>query len=114
MPTPYSPGRGQRETQAGRFALKKSVRNLNQDSRAVARLRIAAACAAMRQIDQDLDALQDDIVRLAALDAGHKTDAASVVLMLRAGTVPGPAVILEMDTVPSYEPGINLLGLAIG
>ncbi len=77
-------GRGQRETQARRFALKKSVRNLDQDARAVAGLRIAAAGAAMRQIDQDLDALQDDIVRLAALDVRDKADAASVVLVLRA------------------------------
>ena len=84
MPTPYSPGRGQRETQARRFALEESVRNLDQNARAVAGLRIATASAAMGQVDQNLDALENDVVRLPALDAGDKADAASVVLVLRA------------------------------
>jgi hypothetical protein len=37
----------------------------------------------MGQIDKDLDALEDDIVRLFAFDIGHKADAAGIVLVLR-------------------------------
>ena len=79
---------GQGEAQPRAFALEKRVRNLNQDARAVAGLRIAAAGAAVRQVDQNLDALQDDVVRLPAFDIGDKADAAGVVLVLRAGTGP--------------------------
>ena len=49
MPTPYSPGDGSVKPSARAFALEKSVRNLDQDAGAVARLRIAAARAAMRR-----------------------------------------------------------------
>ena len=77
-------GRGKRETEARAFALEKSVRNLNQDARAVARLRIAAARAAMREIDQNLNTLQHDIVGFLPFDIGDETEAASVVLVLRA------------------------------
>ena len=84
MPTPYSPGAGSVKAQARAFALEKGVRNLDQNAGAVAGLRIAAAGAAVRQVDQDLNALQDDVVRLAALDIGDKADAAGVVLVLRA------------------------------
>ncbi len=76
-------GSGQFEAQAGAFALEKSVGNLDQNARAVAGLRIAAAGASVRQIDQDLNALEDDIVRLVPGDIGYKTDAASIVLLLR-------------------------------
>ena len=62
---------------------KKRVRNLDQDAGAIARLRIAAAGAAMRQVDQDLNALQDDVVRFPPLDIGDKAHAAGIVLMLR-------------------------------
>ena len=44
---------------------------------------IAAASAAMRQIDEDLDALEDDIVRLVAFDIGDEADAAVIVFILR-------------------------------
>ena len=84
MPTPYSPGAGSEKPRLAAFALEKRVRNLNQNARAIAGLRIAAAGAAMRQIDQNLNALQDDVVRLPALDIGDKADAASVMLVLRA------------------------------
>ena len=51
MPTPYSPGRRQREAELRAFALEKRVRDLDQDAGAVAGLRIAAAGAAVRQVD---------------------------------------------------------------
>ena len=75
--------RRQRKTKPRAFALEKRVRNLNQNSGAVAGLRIAAARAAMRQVDQDLNALEDDVVRFAPGNIGHKADAAGIVLMLR-------------------------------
>ena len=57
MPTPYSPGAGSVKPELGALAREELVRNLNQDAGAVAGFRIAAASAAVRQVDQDLDAL---------------------------------------------------------
>ena len=108
MPTPYSPGEGREKPKARRFALEKRVGNLDQNSRAIAGLRIAPASAAMRQIDQNLYAFQNDVVRLPALDAGDKPDAASVMLMLRAVQVPEQAACPEMGTVHSYEPELTI------
>ena len=73
----------QRETERGAFAREKFVRNLNQHTGAVAGFRIAAASAAVRQIDQNLNALEDDVVRFLAFDIGHKADAAGIVLVSR-------------------------------
>ena len=83
MPTPYSPGAGRVKPELGAFAREKLVRNLDQYARAIAGLRIAAASAAVRQIDQNLDALQNDVVRFLAVDVGDKADAAGVVLVGR-------------------------------
>ena len=77
-------GSRQVDSQGSAFALKKRVRNLDQDARAVAGLWIAATGAAMREINQDLDALQDDVVRFATFDAGDKANAAAIVLIFRA------------------------------
>ena len=76
-------GGRQGEAEFGAFRARKTVRDLDQDAGAIARFRIAAAGAAMGQVDQDLDALYDDVVRFLALDVGHKADAAGVVLMAR-------------------------------
>ena len=43
------------------------MRNLDQDAGAIAGFRIAAASAAVRQVDQDLQTLLDDVVRLVAV-----------------------------------------------
>ena len=75
--------RRQRETQLGAFAREELVRDLNQDSSAVARFRIAAAGAAMSQVDQDLQSLDDDVVRLHALNIDHETDATGIVFVSR-------------------------------
>ena len=83
MPTPYSPGAGSVKPSRAHSRCEKGVRNLDQNARAVAGLRIAAAGAAVRQVDQDLDALEDDVVRFAPFDVGDEADAAGVVLMLR-------------------------------
>ncbi len=57
----------QREAQLRAFAREKLVRDLDQNAGAVARFRIAAASAAMRQVDEDLQTLGDDVMRLARL-----------------------------------------------
>ena len=71
-------GRRQRESQACALAHEELVRNLDQDAGAVAGLRIAAARSAVRQVDQNLNSLDDDIVRLLAADVGDKPDTAGV------------------------------------
>ena len=83
MPTPYSPGAGSVKPSLARLAREKFVRDLNQQPGAVAGFRIAAAGAAVRQIDEDLNALFDNVVGLLALDVGHKADAAGIVLLVR-------------------------------
>ena len=74
---------GQRKTELGAFAVEKGMRNLNEYASAVACFRIAAAGSAMRQVNKDLDALQHDIVRLAAFDIGDKAHTTSVMLVPR-------------------------------
>ncbi len=45
------------------------------------RFRIATASPAVRQADQDLDPLPDDVMALVTTNAGDKTHPASVVLV---------------------------------
>ena len=74
-----------REGEAEGFALtrKKLVGDLDQQSGAVARLRITAAGPAVRQVDQNLNSLLDNLVTLLATNAGDKPDATRVVFMRR-------------------------------
>ena len=72
---------GQLHAQLAALARKKDVGNLNQDARAVARLRIAARRAAMGEVDEDLKALADDVVAFFAANAGDQAHAAGVVLI---------------------------------
>ena len=74
-------GRRQGEAELGALAREELVRDLDQDAGAVAGFRIAAAGAAVGQVDQDLDALDDDVVRLLTLDVGDEADSAGIVLM---------------------------------
>ena len=48
------------------LAREEDVRNLNQNSGAIARLRIAACGSAMGEVDEDLETLADDVVALFA------------------------------------------------
>ena len=57
--------------------------NLNQHARAIPGVRIAAASAAMGQVDEDLDALDDNVVGPLTVDAGDKPDATSIALVAR-------------------------------
>jgi len=59
------------------------VRNLNQHACAIAGFRVAAAGAAVRQVDQNLNSLLNDLMTLIAANAGYEPDTAGIVLVRR-------------------------------
>ena len=73
----------ERETAFGALAGEELVRDLNQHAGAVAGFRIAAASAAVGQVDQNLYALDNDVVRFLALDIGDEADTAGVAFLGR-------------------------------
>ena len=58
------------------------MRHLEQNARAVARVRLTSARAAMIEVHQNRQRLLDDFVRALALHLADKADAARVVLKL--------------------------------
>src|SRR6185503_7779296 len=70
----------QLEADARSFLGKKLVRNLHQDSGAVAHARIGAGGAAVFQIAEYAQAVFDDQMRLTALDVGDESDAAGILV----------------------------------
>ena len=76
-------GGRQGEAELGALAREELVRNLDQHAGAIAGFRIAAAGAAVRQVDENLDALDDDVVRFLALDVGDEADTAGIVFVAR-------------------------------
>ena len=52
MPTPYSPGSGSAEAEALGLGAEQPVGKLDQDARAVARQRVGAHRAAMREVSR--------------------------------------------------------------
>ncbi len=83
MATPYCAGRGQLHTKLAALARKKDMRNLDQDACAVTRLRVATCRPAMSEVDENLEALADNIVALFAANAGDEPHAAGIVLIAR-------------------------------
>src|SRR5262249_10647697 len=69
------------ETTLARLTSEKFVRNLHQDSRAVAGARIASASAAMGEIIEDLQSLAHDVVRAPAGHVHDKTYTTGVVIV---------------------------------
>ena len=59
------------------------MRHLHEDARAVPGVRLATTRAPMVEIDQNLERVRDDVMRLAPLHVDHEADAARVVLELR-------------------------------
>jgi predicted phosphoribosyltransferase len=57
--------------------------DLNQQAGAIARLCIASTRTTVRQIYEDFDTLQDDVVAFLAANARHKAEAARIVLIGR-------------------------------
>jgi hypothetical protein len=83
QPHAVAAGLGQIDVSGLTRALEELVRHLQQDAGAVTGERIATARAAVHQVEQNIDALLDDIVRGLSLDVRNETDAAGVVLMAR-------------------------------
>ena len=83
MPTPYSPGAGSAMPSLSHSLAEKRVRHLHEDAGAVAGVLLAAAGAAVLQVEQDLERLADDVVRLAVLQVDDEADAAGIVLVAR-------------------------------
>ena len=81
MANAIGPRRRQLEAEAPGLRAEKLVRDLDKDARAIARKRIGANRAAMLKIEQDLEAVLDDLVALHALDVGNEAKAAGVVLI---------------------------------
>ena len=73
--------RRQRDAERRGHLAQEAVRHLHEDAGAVAGCRLAAARAAVQQVDQDAQPLLDDRVRPAALDVDDEADAAGVVLV---------------------------------
>ena len=74
-------GGGEGDAEAAALAGEERVGHLDHDARAVARVRLAAAGAAVEQVLQHGERLAHDGVRLSALDVDDEADAAGVVLV---------------------------------
>jgi hypothetical protein len=59
------------------------VGDLDQDAGAIAGSGIAAAGAPVRQVDENLDAFEDDVVRPLALEIRNEANSAGIVLVAR-------------------------------
>ena len=64
------------------FFTVQRVRQLDQDTGTVAHQFVCTHCAPVVQVLQNLQRILDNVVRLCALDMGHKANAASVMLVL--------------------------------
>ncbi len=71
-------GRRQGHALLGHVFAVELVRDLDQDTGTVAHQRVGADRAAVIQVFQDLQALQDDLMALLALDMSNHADAAGV------------------------------------
>ena len=69
------------ETELRTFLTVKFVRNLNQDTGAIAGLGIRTDSTAMGQIDQNLQPLLNDGMAFLAFDIGDETDAAGIMFV---------------------------------
>ena len=65
----------------GHFFAVQRIRQLNQDTGAIAHQCVCAYCAAMVQVFEDLECIFDDVMALLAPDVRDKTDAAGIVLI---------------------------------
>ena len=70
----------QGEAELRRLSGEELMRDLHQDSGAVAGARIGAHRAAVLEIDQDREGVFDDLMGLASLDVGDEADAAGVLV----------------------------------
>ena len=78
LPNRVMAGFGQLQSERVAFNRKELVRNLRQHAAAIAERRVGAGGAAVVEIDENLQALLQNGVRLAAAHVGHDADAARV------------------------------------
>ncbi len=98
--------RREREPEGRGDLAQESIGRLNENAGAIARVGLASARAAVQQIEQNLQPLVDDAVRLAALDVDDEANAARVVLVgrvVKAGGGHGPAVIPDREAQVKYN-----------
>jgi hypothetical protein len=107
---PVLPGRGQDDPQPGALAAQERVGHLEQDARAVARVRLAAAGAPVQEVLEHGERLDDDVVGLPPLHVHDEADAAGVVLLPRVveslggrGSKPGLAHAAVLSEVGRYS-----------
>ena len=81
MPTPYCPAAGSLMPMRGARLREEAVRHLHQDAGAVAGVLLAAAGAAVLEVQQDLEPVLDDARGLSPLEIDDEADAAGVVLV---------------------------------
>jgi hypothetical protein len=62
---------------------QQRVGHLDQDAGTVSDQGVGADRAAMIEVDQDLEAARDDVVRFSAADMSDETDTARIVLVAR-------------------------------
>ena len=77
MPTPYAPGAGSCKPDC---LAEECVRQLEEDARAIAAVRLGAGCAAVTEVDERLDALFNDRMGWATGDPGDERHPAGIVL----------------------------------
>jgi len=70
------------ETQIGAFAPEEFVWDLDEDASAVAGFSVAAAGTTVREVGEDLDSLDDDVVRSFTLNIGDEPDTARIALVV--------------------------------
>ncbi len=73
----------QAEADLGAFLHKEVVRDLNQNARSVTRLRIAAAGSTVGEVDEDLNALLNDVMGFGTVEVDDESHAAVIVFILR-------------------------------
>ena len=74
---------GQVEPELRAFRRKEAVGDLRQDAASVAKRRVGADRAPVVEIDQDLQALFENVMRLPVLHVRHEADAARIVFLRR-------------------------------
>ncbi len=82
----FSGGR-EGEAELSALAHEISVRYLDQDAGAIACFGIASAGPAVRQVDQNLDALDDDVVGFLPLDVRHEAHTTASVVLEKARVI---------------------------
>src|SRR5258708_40465 len=82
-PNAVSAGLRKLKSQLPALPNEKLMRDLDQHTSSIASLRIAPASTAVRQVDEHLDSLADNLVTLMPRNTRDESDPTSVVLMRR-------------------------------